>query len=350
MALFTVVVFAQPVSAQSQSGSVIRQFQRDERTNVNVFRQASPSVVNISTAKAVINQASTDVTKSITAVPSGTGTGFVWDTAGHIVTNHHVVRNADAAQITFADGSVWNADLVGVAPQYDIAVLRVDADVDVLRPLAVGRSDDLEVGLNVFAIGNPFGLDHTLTTGIVSGLGREIDSVTGQTIMGIIQTDAAINPGNSGGPLLDSRGRLIGMNTAILSRSGSSSGIGFAVPVDTIKTTVPQLIRNGRVQQVGLGIEVAPRQVTDRIELPGVLILGVKRKSPAEHAGIQPTRLDDEGQLVLGDIILSIDGKRIINNQELASEISKHQAGDVLTVGIQRGKELARLQVSLTTL
>ena len=340
------LVFAGASEAQTQAPQT-REIRSEERSNVNLFRRTSPSVVNICTKTAVIRRSSTDVSMNVMAIPSGSGTGFVWDSAGHIVTNHHVVRDADAAQVTFADGSVWNAELVGVAPQFDIAVLRVDAPAEVLQPLAVGRSDDLQVGLNVYAIGNPFGLDHTLTTGIISGLGREIESQSGMNIMGVIQTDAAINPGNSGGPLLDSGGQLIGMNTAILSRSGSSSGIGFAVPVDTIRRAVPQLIESGRAQQVGLGINIAPPQVAERFGVSGALILAVKPESPAERAGILSTHFDDNGQIVLGDIIVSINGTRVVDGGQLESEINKHKAGEVLTVGIKRNEDFARLSVPL---
>lgn len=338
-----------PDSANIPGSSGSRQINASERTSVDLFRRVSPSVVNISTRTASAASRG-DVSMDVQEIREGTGTGFVWDFAGHIVTNHHVVGGADVAQVAFADGTVLDAEMIGSAPQFDIAVLRVRANADVLQPIAVGRSDDLEVGLNVFAIGNPFGLDHTLTTGIISGLGREIESPNGRAISDIIQTDAAINPGNSGGPLLDSRGELIGMNTAIISRSGSSSGVGFAVPVDTIRSAVPQLIRTGSVRQIGFGVAIAPAQNIQQGDIPGLLVLRVSPNSPAERAGILPTRFDDEGKLVLGDIIVSIDGERVRDTQGLSRRLDGLVAGDVVTVGIKRGEDFSRLQVGLTDL
>jgi len=202
----------------------------EEKTTIALFRQASPSVVHITTLAVRQDAFSLDVFQ----IPQGTGSGFVWDNQGRIVTNFHVIRDADAAQVTLADHSSWKARLVGAYPDKDLAVLMVDAPKDRLHPIAIGTSHDLQVGQRLFAIGNPFGLDQSLTTGIISALGREIESVNRRAIKDMIQTDAAINPGNSGGPLLDSSGRLIGVNTAIYSPSGASAGIGFAIPVDEV--------------------------------------------------------------------------------------------------------------------
>ncbi|MBM4297498.1 MAG: trypsin-like serine protease, partial [Deltaproteobacteria bacterium] len=202
----------------------------DEKSTIALFKQASPAVVNIT----AIGVERDMFTLNLYQIPQGTGSGFVWDTTGNIITNFHVIQNADAAQVTLADQSNWKARVVGVAPDKDLAVLKIDAPANKLQPIPIGTSKDLQVGQSVFAIGNPFGLDQTLTTGIISALNREIESVTRRPIQGVIQSDAAINPGNSGGPLLDSAGRLIGVNTAIYSPSGASAGIGFAIPVDTV--------------------------------------------------------------------------------------------------------------------
>ena len=254
----------------------------EEKTTIALFRQASPSVVHITTLAVRQDAFSLDVFQ----IPQGTGSGFVWDKQGHIVTNFHVIRDADAAQVTLADHSSWKARLVGAYPDKDLAVLMVDAPKDKLHPIAIGTSHDLQVGQRLFAIGNPFGLDQSLTTGIISALGREIESVNRLAIKDMIQTDAAINPGNSGGPLLDSSGRLIGVNTAIYSPSGASAGIGFAIPVDEVNRIVPQLIRHGKVVRPGLGVQVAPDHLADELGINGVVIVGVQPGSPAAKAGL----------------------------------------------------------------
>jgi S1-C subfamily serine protease len=215
----------------------------DELANIEVFKRLSPSVVHITT----LEVARDFFSRSVQQVPRGTGTGFVWDSQGHVVTNFHVIQGGDAARVTLADQSTHRATLVGAFPDRDLAVLKINLPRERLHPIPVGTSRDLQVGQKVYAIGNPFGLDQTLTTGIVSALNREIDSVNQRTIRGVIQTDAAINPGNSGGPLLDSAGRLIGVNTAIYSPSGGSAGIGFAIPVDEVNRIVPRLIKEGRI-------------------------------------------------------------------------------------------------------
>ena len=233
----------------------------DEKTTIQIYEQASKSVVFITRLRLQRDYLSLNVQQ----VPEGTGSGFVWDKAGHIVTNYPVIQGADSAQVTLADHSSWKARTVGAYPDKDLAVLRIDAPADKLFPIAVGTSQDLKVGQKVFAIGNPFGLDQTLTTGVISALNREIESVTHRPIQGMIQTDAAINPGNSGGPLLDSAGRLIGVNTAISSPSGASAGIGFAIPVDEVNRVVPQLIAHGKVTRPGLGVQVASDQQAKRL-------------------------------------------------------------------------------------
>ena len=253
---------SRPVEARGDLAS-------DERNTIDIFRNAAPSVVYITSIALRRNLFSLNVQE----IPQGTGSGFIWDSQGRIVTNYHVISDANRLEVTLADHSSWKAVLVGAAPDRDLAVLQISAPADTLRPIAVGESKNLLVGQKVFAIGNPFGLDQTLTTGVVSALGREITAATGRTIHDVIQTDAAINPGNSGGPLLDSAGRLIGVNTAIFSPSGASSGIGFAVPVGEVNRVVPQIIAKGKLIRPGLGITLANRRLTEELGLEGVLIL-----------------------------------------------------------------------------
>ena len=325
-----------------------RTLDREEQANVNVFRQSSPSVVNISTAKAVAVQRG-DVTLNVGRLPSGTGSGFLWDDAGHVVTNYHVVEGSDFVKVKLTDGTEWDAEKLGEAPEFDLAVLKINAPASRIRPLAVGRSDNLEVGQKVYAIGNPFGLDQTLTTGIVSGLGREIDARSGGVIRGVIQTDAAINPGNSGGPLLDSQGRLIGVNTAILSRSGSSAGIGFSVPVNTVRSTVPLLINGQMVDRGYLGLALAPMPISRQVSDEGVLILGIAEDSPAANADLRSTTRNDSGEVVLGDVLISLNGKRISDSEALLAMLQEYHAGDEVTVGIKRGEEYSRLDLRLAS-
>lgn len=315
----------------------------DEKSTINLFRQASPAVVNI-TAIGVERDL---FTLNLYQIPQGTGSGFVWNTNGDIITNFHVIQQADAAQVTLADQSNWKARVVGVAPDKDIAVLRIDAPANRLRPIPIGTSKDLQVGQSVFAIGNPFGLDQTLTTGVISALNREIESVTRRPIQGVIQSDAAINPGNSGGPLLDSAGRLIGVNTAIYSPSGASAGIGFAIPVDIVNRIVPELIRSGKVTRPGLGIQIADEQIAERLGVTGVLVVDVTRGGAAAKAGIQPTRRDNEGRLRLGDVLTAIDGKKIESSNDLYLILEKYKVGDAVTVTMLRNGKSAEARVTL---
>jgi S1-C subfamily serine protease len=248
--------------------------------------------------------------------------------------------------VTLADNSTWDAQLVGIAPDQDLALLSIKAPQSRLTPIPIGTSADLQVGQKVFAIGNPFGLDQTLTTGIISALGRELPAVTGRTIAGAIQIDAAINPGNSGGPLLDSAGRLIGVNTAIYSPSGASAGIGFAVPVDTVNRVAPQLIRHGRVIRPGLGARIADDATARRLGLSGVLIIEASKGGAAEAAGLRGTRRDDEGRLVLGDIVVGVDTAPVTSINDLFNALDKYKVGDTVTVAILRDD--ARLTVPVT--
>ncbi len=318
----------------------------DEKATIALFRQASPSVVNITSLALRRDAFRLDVME----IPKGAGTGFVWDEQGHIVTNFHVIESAEVAKVTLADRSTWEARLVGVEPDKDLAVLKIDAPKAKLPPLILGTSRDLSVGQKVFAIGNPFGLDQTLTTGIISGLGREIQSMTKRPIQGVIQTDAAINPGNSGGPLLDSAGRLIGVNTAIYSPSGTSAGIGFAVPVDTVNRIVPQIIRHGRAERVGLGVNIAEDQIVEQLGLQGVLVLTVREGSPAAAAGVRPTTYDANDRIHLGDLIVAINGEPIKDTNGLYRILERFQAGDVVKVKIQRDQHEQELDIPLAVL
>ena len=314
-----------------------------EKSTIALFREASPSVVHI-TAIAVQRDL---FTLNLYQIPEGTGSGFIWDNSGNIITNFHVIQNADAAQVTLADQSNWKARRVGAAPDKDLAVLRIDAPANKLRPIPVGTSKDLQVGQSVFAIGNPFGLDQSLTTGVISALGREIESVTRRPIQGVIQTDAAINPGNSGGPLLDSAGRLIGVNTAIYSPSGASAGIGFAIPVDTVNRIVPELIRSGKVTRPGMGIQIAEDQIAERLGVTGVLLVDVAQGSAAAKAGLRPTRREASGRVRLGDVITAIDGKKIESSNELFLLLEKYKVGDSINVTLLREGKSVQVKVTL---
>ena len=315
----------------------------DEKSTIALFRQASPGVVNI-TAIGVQRDL---FTLNLYQIPQGTGSGFVWDTNGNVITNFHVIQNADAAQVTLADQSNWKARVVGVAPDKDLAVLRIDAPANRLHAIPIGTSKDLQVGQSVFAIGNPFGLDQTLTTGVISALNREIESITRRPIQGVIQSDAAINPGNSGGPLLDSAGRLIGVNTAIYSPSGASAGIGFAIPVDTVNRIVPELIRSGKIVRPGLGIQIADEQIAQRLGVTGILVVDVARGGAASKAGIQPTRRDAEGRLRLGDVIVAVDNSKIASPNDLFLLLEKYKIGDVVTVTMLREGKTVQAKVTL---
>ena len=316
----------------------------DEKSTIALFRQASPSVVNI-TAIGVQRDL---FTLNLYQIPQGTGSGFIWDKSGNVITNFHVIQEADAAQVTLGDQSTWKARVVGMAPDKDLAVLRIDAPADRLRPIPVGTSKDLQVGQYVFAIGNPFGLDQTLTTGVISALGREIESVTRRPIQGVIQTDAAINPGNSGGPLLDSAGRLIGVNAAIYSPSGTSAGIGFAIPVDTVNRIVPELIRYGKVTRPGIGVQIAEEQLAERLGVTGVLVVDVVPGSAAARAGILPTRRESSGRVRLGDVIVAIDGIKVESPNDLFLLLERYKVGDVVNVSLLRDGKIVQTKVALT--
>jgi S1-C subfamily serine protease len=312
----------------------------DEQATIELFKHASPSVVYISTRRRVIDYWSRDVL----SVPQGTGSGFIWDESGHVVTNYHVIEGASEAEVRLNDGRTYNAGLVGASPMHDLAVLRIDVPFDRPPAVPIGTSSDLQVGQKVFAIGNPFGLDYTLTSGLVSALDRTLSERDGVTIRHLIQTDAAINPGNSGGPLLDSAGRLVGINTAIYSPSGAYAGIGFAVPVDTVNRVVPQLISEGEYRGPSLGIVLDERVnelIASRTGIEGVVILSVEPGSGADSAGLRGTTMDRSGALLIGDIIKAIDGEAVASVPDIGRELDDRNIGDEVVLTIERaGREL----------
>jgi S1-C subfamily serine protease len=315
----------------------------DERATMAVFERVTKSVVFISNTAIQRDFWSFDVLE----VPQGSGSGFVWNKQGHIVTNFHVIYGANAIKVTLADRSEYPAKVVGADPDHDLAVLQIQVPDTMLEPLAVGSSQDLRVGQKVLAIGNPFGLDHSLTTGVVSALGRTIKSMSNRTIEGVVQTDAAINPGNSGGPLLDSAGRLIGVNTQIVSPSGAYAGIGFAVPVDTVNRIVPELIKHGKLIRPGLGVSLVPDAMARRWGIKGLVIGKVSRGGAAERAGLKGARETPSGRIELGDIVTAVDGKPVSTIDELMDVLEHHKVGDQITVEILRGSRREKIAVTL---
>lgn len=358
----------------------------DEQVNIDIFSKATPSVVNVTNLASRRDA----FTMNMLEIPQGAGSGFVWDKEGHVVTNYHVITDASDIQVTLSGGKEYKASVIGVDMDKDIAVLKIDLNAkDIQLPLVpedggpdyggakempismlkknlpaikaaleeppekveplslCSSSSDLVVGQRVFAIGNPFGLDHTLTTGVVSGTGREIQSVSGRPIQDVIQTDAAINPGNSGGPLLDSGGCLIGINTAIYSPSGANSGVGFAIPVDVVRSSVNQIIQFGKVVRPILGISFAPDQSSEQLGIKGILVLNAKDSGPAGKAGIKGTSRDEYGRLVLGDIITAINKQKIRNASDLYRILDKSQVGDTLDITVLRGNDQENIPVVL---
>ena len=315
----------------------------DERNTIRVFEEVSPSVVFITSKSIQWDLFSMNVFE----IPRGSGSGFIWDRRGHIVTNYHVIRGADRLSVKLAGGESYDARIIGTAPGKDLAVLKIKAPEASLRPVATGSFKDLKVGRKVLAIGNPFGLDQTLTVGIVSALGRQIKSETGRTIHNVIQTDAAINPGNSGGPLLDSRGMLIGVNTAIVTPSGASAGIGFAVPVNTVKRIVPQLIEYGKEIRPGLGVRLLDDNIARQNGIEGVAIVRVTPGGPAAKAGLKGLREGWFGQVLLGDVIVGINGKPVGDTDELGRVLEQHKVGETVTVNILRDNRKMNVKVKL---
>lgn len=300
--------------------------QADEKRTTSLFAAIAPSVVSIQTMSGV-NPFGGDEGGA-----GGAGSGFIWDRAGHIVTNHHVIQNARRVQVVLNDGQTLPARLIGSAPWSDLAVLKIDSAATSLRPIQVGSSGDLLVGQTVFAIGNPFGLSQTLTQGIVSALGRRLPTEAGREIGNVIQTDAAINPGNSGGPLVDSAGRLVGVNTAILSPAGASAGVGFAIPVDTVNRIVAELIRTGRAPLPGIGIAMLPEEMAARAGIRGIVVRDVRSGGSAQRAGIQG--LGPNGSL--GDVIVAANGRPVNRLSDLTSELERVGIGNAVTLSIVR--------------
>jgi S1-C subfamily serine protease len=337
---------AAPVPARPAAAAPF--LDEDERQTIELFEQAAPSVAFITTQVQRVDY----WTRNVFEVPKGTGSGFLWDDQGHVVTNFHVVQDAagrgGSAKVTLGDDD-FEATVVGFAEDQDLAVLRISAPREKLVPIRIGTSRDLRVGQHVYAIGNPFGLDYTLTTGIVSALGRTIQSLRRTTIFDVIQTDAAINPGNSGGPLLDSGGRLIGVNTAIYSPSGASAGIGFAVPVDTVNRIVPELIRYGRVIRPLLGVHLDGQlstAVTRRLGVEGALIRDVLPGGGAAEAGLRGTRRGGR-RVIPGDIIQEIDGKEVGSVGDLLGRLGSYRPGDTVTLTVWREGETRQVSVRL---
>tara|TARA_B110000305_G_scaffold72287_1_gene81122 strand:+ start:508 stop:1920 length:1413 start_codon:yes stop_codon:yes gene_type:complete len=339
-----------------------RRLTAEEQDTIDLFNTNTPSVVYITN----LQQRRDVFTLNAIEAPTGAGSGIVWDDGGHVVTNFHVINGASELRVTTQEQDVYPAKIIGFDADKDIAVLKIDyarklpgkdgtvktpGRVPSLRPLPIGTSSDLLVGQRVYAIGNPFGLDHTLTTGVISGLGREIQSGnTGRPIDGIIQTDAAINPGNSGGPLLDSSGHLIGINTAIYSTSGSSSGVGFALPADMVRGIVEQIITTGRVTRPIMGITFAPDQAVEQLGLGGVLVLDAREGGPAWRAGVKATSRDSAGRLILGDVIVELDGALIKDSGDLYRTLDKLSVGQEIMMQVMRGENKVDLKMTLDDL
>ncbi len=348
--MLTIVAWMGPLSAVVGAQDVLADEQEfllaSERNTIDVFDRASGSVAYITTSA---TRRSSVWSRNAMEVPVGSGSGFVWDRLGHVVTNFHVIAEGTNYQVTFADGASYDAQLVGADRYKDLAVLRVDPDAG-LEPLPIGDSRALKVGQKVIAIGNPFGLDYTLTTGVISALGREIRSIAGTTINHVIQTDASINPGNSGGPLLDSQGRLIGVNTAIHGATGASVGIGFAVPVETVKRTVPQLIKYGEVKRAGLGVELVSDNVARQRGIRGVIIGDVQRDSAAARAGLEGLRQDRRGRMFVGDIIVGIGDQDINSYDDLYQALDGRRPGDAVIVRYVRDRQEKTVKLELQAL
>jgi S1-C subfamily serine protease len=339
--------FFAPTSTSQRLVTARGDLAADEKSIIELFERSKDSVVFISTKQQVMDF----WTRNVFSVPQGTGSGFIWDEAGHVITNYHVIEGASEAWVKLSDGRSYRATLVGASIQHDIAVLHIGVGFKRPPPVPIGTSSELKVGQKVFAIGNPFGLDWTLTNGIVSALDRSLDGNSKRTIIEhLIQTDAAINPGNSGGPLLDSAGRLIGINTAIYSPSGASAGIGFAVPVDTVMRVVPQLIRNGKYISPSLGIELNDainQRLASILHVQGIIVLRVNPDSAAEKAGLRSATVYRDGRIALGDVIVGIEGKPVESVSKLQARLDDFKIGDSVKIDILRDGEKTSLQVIL---
>jgi S1-C subfamily serine protease len=318
----------------------------EEKRNIDIFRRSASSVVHI----ANIAMRRDFFTLDVMQIQQGTGSGFVWDRDGHIVTNYHVIEGGDTFQVRLDDQSEYRAKVVGATPDKDLAVLKILAPSAKLTPLPRGTSRHLLVGQTVLALGNPFGLDNSLTVGVVSALGRDLSSPSGRMIHDVIQTDAAINPGNSGGPLLDSRGRLIGVNTAIYSPNGASAGIGFAIPVDEVNALVPQLISRGKIARVGIGIVALGDQTASQLGVEGVVIRSVSRGGPAARAGLIGLRTDEDGGMYMGDMIVAVGGRPVRTLDELQTTFQETGAGVSVALTVERDRRRREVRVNLIEL
>ena len=334
---------AQPQSSQTPSAS-LRQLTEDERNTIDIVKKTKNSVVFITNMQYVRDF----FFQSDQPVARGSGSGFVWDDRGRIVTNFHVIEEGDKFMVSLPNQKQVEAKLIGREPTKDIAVLQLQEKVPDLQPVQIGTSRDLQVGQKVIAIGNPFGFDHTVTTGIVSALGRSMPGAGGVTIRDMIQTDASINPGNSGGPLLDSAGELVGMNTMIISPSGTSSGVGFAVPVDTIKKIVPQIIQFGKVVRPGIGgIRFVPDEYAQRTGVEGAIILDVPRGSSAYELGLRGLYRDNFGRLLIRDVITAIDGTKVKSYDDLFTALDNYKIGDSVSLTAERDGKARKVAIRL---
>lgn len=323
---------------------------QSEKNTIKVFEENVKSVVNVSNIR--IARTGWWFHSEEMEVPAGAGSGFVWDKEGHIVTNYHVIANGDSFVVSFhKDKETYEAEVVGTYPQKDIAVLKLKKKPKKLYPIKPGNSKSLRVGQKALAIGNPFGLDHTMTSGIVSATDRKIRGIANVTIHGMIQTDCSINPGNSGGPLYDSQGQVIGMNTMIYSPSGSSAGVGFSVPVNTIKNIVPQIIKHKKVKRPGLGIGLLEERLKYHFGIEkGIVVKYVDPKSPAASAGLEGMSRDRRGRYLLGDILLEIDGKEVNNYDEIFNVLDNYNVGDQVEITFLRGKDRKKTKLKLMEL
>ncbi|MCJ2126027.1 S1C family serine protease [Methylobacterium sp. J-077] len=351
LALYVAQPYVQPLLYSAEAPRVVAargDLAQSETATIALFERASPSVVHVFAQSAANGRDLLDADdEGGEQGGTQTGTGFVWDGAGHVVTNTHVVQNAaqsgGSVSVRMSDGEVVSATLVGLAPSYDLAVLRLGRVTKMPPPLAIGSSAELKVGQSTFAIGNPFGLDHTLTTGVISAVRRRMPTSAGRELSGVIQTDAAINPGNSGGPLLDSAGRLIGVNTAIVSPSGASAGIGFAIPVDVVNRVVPELIRVGRVRNPGIGIIAAQEAAAARLGIDGVVVLRVLPGSPATQAGLRGV---DPQTGDIGDVIVAANDQPVRRLADLTAAIAEAGLGAPVSLKVERDDRIRQVRIT----
>ncbi|KAK9801377.1 hypothetical protein WJX73_003060 [Symbiochloris irregularis] len=319
----------------------------DEQYVVSLFQAAKPAVVHVTTTREAQGMFGMNPMR----IPQGSGSGFLWDSEGHVVTNYHVVQGARSAKITLFNNQTFDAELKGSEPDKDLAVLKIVRRLPAeITPISVTSSSNLQVGQRVFAIGFPFALDQSLTAGIVSGLGREMQSITGRTIRDVVQTDAAINPGNSGGPLLNSRGQLIGVNTMIYSKSGANHGIGFCIPSDTVRWVVNQIIRHGRVIRPGLGVACLPDEAAANVLGPGqqgVIVREVVPGSGAAQAGLRGLHQDATGNIRIGDIIVSVGSQPVARVEDVVAAVEQFSIGDQVPLGVRRGSQVISVSVPL---